>query len=75
MTLRENNQQAIEKAERTYGKLNNVEPYGNPGEVISYLRVCGLVCVKCGKSKISWPVLRFQQFEPGVVCYDCQHLN
>lgn len=73
MTLKENNLKAIEAAERTYGKLRDVEPWGNPSEVISYLRTLGLVCAKCGENKITWPVLRFQQFEPEVMCYDCQY--
>lgn len=75
MTLKENNQKAIEGAERTYGKLRDVEPWGNPSEVINYLRTLGLVCAKCGENKITWPVLRFQHFEPNVICYDCQQLN
>jgi len=74
MTLKENNLKAIEGAERTYGKLRNVEPHGNPSEVINYLRILGLVCAKCGGNKITWRVLRFQQFEPEVICYDCQQL-
>lgn len=71
MTFLENNKKAIETAEISFGKLRDAESRGNPGDVISYLRTLGLGCAHCG-SNVTWPTLKFYQFSPDVICYDCQ---
>lgn len=74
MNYKEMNKLAIEMAEETYGRLQDVEGVHSPNEVIHYLRtVLGLVCSKCGKSNISWSNLKYCNFDPKVMCYECQY--
>lgn len=73
MDYKINNQQAIIEAEKTYGRLKDAEDFGNPNEIIHYLKILGLRCNKCGLHNISWNVLKFYNFDPGVTCYNCQH--
>lgn len=70
MNFKEINQKAIADAEKTYGKMRDVD---SPNEVINYLRtILGLCCSNCGSKKITWPTFKFYNFEPTVICYDCQ---
>lgn len=73
MDYKISNQIAIIEAEKTYGRLSDVEDSQNPSEVIYYLRLLGLSCSKCGKKNITFPTLKFYHFSPSVICYNCQH--
>lgn len=73
MSYKETNQTAITEAEKTYGKMRDVEDRHNPSEVINYLRsILGLGCAKCGRKNVSWNTFKFYNFGPDVTCYECQ---
>jgi len=73
---RQFNRLAIQKAERTYGKLSDVEDFHpeNKYSMMKDLYMYGLVCLGCGTGhKINFAVYKFCNFEESVKCMDCQH--
>ena len=67
------NCEAIKTVEKTYGNLALSE--ADPRQVSSYLGVCGLRCMACGRQNISFQTLKFFGFVPEVLCFNCQKVN
>lgn len=44
-------------------------------DAISYLRILGLRCARCGKNNITTPNMELYNYGPEVCCYSCQQKN
>lgn len=77
--LIEKNLEAKDKFMETYGKYGKsfeqiILSYAvNMNDAISYLRLLGLSCVKCGGYVTMPNLLFFNADVTKVMCYDCQH--
>jgi hypothetical protein len=67
------NEEAIRALEATYGPVNEAENKHSIKTLSAYLTSCGLRCVKCGLSRVSFSTLKFFKWNPYLICYGCQH--
>ena len=67
----EKNVYALEELAVTYPNIREAFE-DDPNGAINYLRLLGFVCAKCGKNRITQPIMKFFHYEAHAECYECQ---
>lgn len=73
---RQRNRIALEKVEKRYGKLRDLEDRdrGRINDMMKDLYMTDFVCIGCGRGhEINYAILKFYNFDESVKCWKCQH--